>query len=738
MLYLSTGEEFIPTQSQDFTQAGGKIIRLDTSDITAVGPWVRGAENAHIIPADNPVWPTGSLKEIWATGLRNPFRMHWDLTPPGGRMYVGEVGGNDITATEDLHIGIAGADYGWPDCQGSTCNPAHPGAVPAVYSYGRAQAINGGAIVAGPVSRNSAFPASFEGAWFFGDFVFGTVSYLLFNPDGSVASDNDFATCAGNPVGFEFGPDGALYAVDIAANVAGAGRVIRYVSEGERPVVNSASAAPTVGAAPLPVSFTASASNPGAGALRYQWDFGDGNSSSLQNPSHTYSTEGSYSAQLSVSNSAGASIAPPIDIQVGSPPAVSITSPIDGSTFRANDEIDYAANISNPTAGPYTYDWTINFTHNIHTHPALTSTDPSGTFTINDTGHDFLGDTGFNLAVRVTDANGLSTMVDVDVAPDKVDLLLQTAPSGLNVFVDGLPFAAPMTYDTLIGFNHVISATASVCSDDIKYQFDSWSNGGNRNQPITVPVFDLSLTAIYVASGSCSSPGDIPIPESGLVAYYEADTGVSEDGSGVVSSWADQSGTGNDLSGIGDPVLLSGELNGNPVIDFDGVGDALRRNAGVTGLSTGASDRSMFVVVNYDGGGYGGVSYGAAGSVFGLGVAAYTGAPPSARLSVFGWGSRDTISPVAGVVDGVSTGWMVQSVVVTGNNMTHYRDGAEIDARTVTYNTSLANLVLGQEIDGSPSIDMQLAAAVIYDKALSAVEQAQVRSYLQAKYFGGI
>jgi len=747
MLYLATGEEFVGAQSQDLKQAGGKILRLDMSNIDTVGPWVRveganfanddiagrNAANTHIIPSDNPSWPAGSLNEIWATGLRNPFRLYWDLTP-GGRMYVGEVGGNDNgTATEDLHIGIAGADYGWPDCQGTVCSPARPGAVPAVYHFTHPPTPGGAAIVAGPVSRGSAFPASYEGAWFFGDYVNGTVSYLLFNPDGTVASDNAFATGAGNPVGFEFGPDGALYAVDIAANAAGAGRVIRYVSDGERPVINSAGANPTVGPVPLNVAFSASATNPGNDALQYLWNFGDGNSSTQANPSHSYTVEGNYSAQLTVSNAAGTSISPPIAIQVGTPPAVSITSPVDGSTFRALDEIDLAAEITNPTAGPYTYNWTILFTHNSHTHPALSSSDPNDSFTVSDTGHDYLGDTGFNIALTVTDSIGLSSTAEVDIAPEKVDLNLQTIPTGLNVFVDGLPYAAPMDYGTVIGFNHVISVAATVCENDTEYQFSSWSNGGDRSQALIVPDADLPLTASYVATGAC----DATIPGTGLVTHFEADSGVSADATGVVSAWTDQSGAGNDLSAIGDPTLLSGGLNGQPVIDFDGVGDALTRATGVTGLPTGASDRTIFAVVKYDGPGYGGVSYGAPGSLFGLGVAANTGTPPSAFLTVLGWGSRDTISSSPAVVDGSSTGWMVQSVVVSANNMTHYRDGVEIDTRTLAYNTSSAQLVLGSEIDGAPNVDMQLAAVAIYDNALSESERSEVRSYLQNKYFGG-
>src|SRR5690606_7951495 len=61
----------------------------------------------------------------------------------------------------------------------------------------------------------------------------------------------------------------------------------------------------------------------------------------------------------------------------------------------------------------------------------------------------------------------------------------------------------------------------------------------------------------------------------------------------------------------------------------------------------------------------------------------------------------------------------------------------QIDARAHTYNTALNQIVLGAEIDGNPHVDMQVAAVLVYDRALSAAEQVQVQQYLQGKYFEG-
>lgn len=209
-LYLTTGEEFDGAQAQDLTRAGGKIIRINKDGT---------------IPADNPFvdGPGGNLDEIWALGLRNPFRASWDLV--GNRFLIGEVGGNvEATAREDLNIGRAGANYGWPYCEGQCTDPQYDD---PVYDYGHVGVTpGGGSITAGFVYRGSQYPAEYNGAFFFGDYSRSFIKYLTFAADGSVAAVNDFSINAGFPVAFEMGADGAIYTADYA------GQVRRYVYVG--------------------------------------------------------------------------------------------------------------------------------------------------------------------------------------------------------------------------------------------------------------------------------------------------------------------------------------------------------------------------------------------------------------------------------------------------------------------------------------------------------------------------
>ncbi|MBE9062317.1 cadherin-like domain-containing protein, partial [cf. Phormidesmis sp. LEGE 11477] len=218
----------------------------------------------------------------------------------------------------------------------------------------------------------------------------------------------------------------------------------------------------------------------------------------------------------------------------------------------------------------------------------------------------------------------------------------------------------------------------------------------------------------------------------GLVLNLNADTGVSTDANGTVSSWADESGFGNDLTSAGDPILLANALNGRNAIEFDGVGDKLSRTLELNGLPAGNAARTVFLVAKYDGTGYGGAAYGddEKNQTFGAVV------DPSGNLMAQGWGRSNDFS--SGEL-GTGTGWLLQGIVHDGTTVSQYRDGNLIGSRTHTYNTDVTNgegLVIGAEIDSTPNINMDVATLLIYDRALSTGERQQVETYLQDQYFG--
>src|SRR5262249_46693943 len=79
-----------------------------------------------------------------------------------------------------------------------------------------------------------------------------------------------------------------------------------YVSVGELAPVADFSGTPTSGAAPLDVAFTDLSTGTVTG---WSWDFGDGGSSSLQNPSHTYTSGGKFTVSLTASGPGGSDTA---------------------------------------------------------------------------------------------------------------------------------------------------------------------------------------------------------------------------------------------------------------------------------------------------------------------------------------------------------------------------------------------------------------------------------------------
>jgi glucose/arabinose dehydrogenase/PKD repeat protein len=491
MLYLTTGDEFSGPQSQDMSTPEGKILRLNPAD----GSPAPG----------NPFLNTpGVDPRIWASGLRNPFRGYYDA--PTGRMLIGDVG---YQTTEEIDIGTAGANYGWPNAEGPSTNPAYTN---PVYSYTHSG--HDSAVVAGFVYHGTQFPSSYQGSFFYSDYAEHWIKRLTFDANGNLTGAFNFLPADGSPDGpfgdivyLTEGPDGALYYVDLGFQLGGngAGTVhrISYVSTNQAPVA-AASGTPTSGAAPLTVAFSSAGSaDPEGTPLSYSWDFGDGTVSSQANPSHTYTTRGVYQARLSVSDGVNSSLSPAVTINVGSPPVITAfnTTPGDGGFFVGGDVVSFSAAATDPdgTLSPSSYVWTVDFLHDSHVHPGSPATGTSGTFTIPVTGHDFSGNTRFRITVTVTDSDGLTTSRSAIIWPTKVNVTFATAAAGLTLYLDGIAHTAPFVYDTLVGFHHTIEARNQTVGTTT-YTFSSWSDGGTQQHTVVVPaVPPSSYTATYSA-----------------------------------------------------------------------------------------------------------------------------------------------------------------------------------------------------------------------------------------------
>jgi glucose/arabinose dehydrogenase len=163
MLYLGLGDggsSGDPSgNGQDLNTLLGKVIRIDVRNASADRPYV--------VPADNPfVGRSGARGEVWAYGLRNPWRMSFDAAT--GALWVGDVGQG---AVEEISVVTRGGNFGWNVVEGDRCYKPSSGCdrtgfIPPVVVYGQD---NGRcSVVGGSVYRGTRVP-QITGSYVYGD-----------------------------------------------------------------------------------------------------------------------------------------------------------------------------------------------------------------------------------------------------------------------------------------------------------------------------------------------------------------------------------------------------------------------------------------------------------------------------------------------------------------------------------------------------------------------------------------
>ena len=182
----------------------GKILRID---VDGVFPFS--------IPPDNPfVGESGVRQEIWAFGLRNPWRFSFDRVT--GELYAADVG-QDLL--EEVNLVVKGGNYGWDIMEGTHCFPPSEsgcdtsGLVPPIAEYGRTE---GRSVTGGYVYRGSRSTV-FRGAYIFGDFETGRIFSLVRSGSSWIRSEQ---LRSGLSIS-SFGEDesGELYLVDYNGSI---------------------------------------------------------------------------------------------------------------------------------------------------------------------------------------------------------------------------------------------------------------------------------------------------------------------------------------------------------------------------------------------------------------------------------------------------------------------------------------------------------------------------------------
>lgn len=178
-LYIATGDGGSggdpQNNSQSLSTMLGKILRIDVEG--------REGEQAYSIPSDNP-FMGGEVPEIYAYGLRNPWRFSFDQET--GRLWAADVGQNRL---EEINIIEKGKNYGWRIQEGTECFNPKSGCdkselVQPIFTYGRDLGVS---ITGGYVYRGKQL-TELVGWYIYADYGTGTVWALRQEEDGSIVN----------------------------------------------------------------------------------------------------------------------------------------------------------------------------------------------------------------------------------------------------------------------------------------------------------------------------------------------------------------------------------------------------------------------------------------------------------------------------------------------------------------------------------------------------------------------
>lgn len=208
-LYIATGDgggaNDPDNNGQNLSTNLGKLLRITP-----------GADGGYTVPTNNPFVGVDGNDEIWAYGLRNPFRNSFDRQT--GDLWLADVGQG---AREEVNFASAasglgrGANYGWRLREGMIETPGVGGPAPAdavdpLFDYGRSV---GGTVIGGYVYHG--VDASLDGKYVFGDFVNGKIWSYSAGTMTELASPFAGFTLTS----FGEGGDGSLYAVGRDGNI---------------------------------------------------------------------------------------------------------------------------------------------------------------------------------------------------------------------------------------------------------------------------------------------------------------------------------------------------------------------------------------------------------------------------------------------------------------------------------------------------------------------------------------
>jgi uncharacterized repeat protein (TIGR03806 family) len=194
--------------------AGGDPAGNGQNTETLLGAMLRidvDGGDPYAIPRDNPFSTEGGRPEIFAWGLRNPWR--WSFDRDTGDLWAGDVGQN---AWEEVDLVVRGGNYGWNRFEGFACFGADScdasGTVPPRAAYVNPE---GASVVAGYVYRGATMPA-LTGKLLYSDFYMGTLWAIGAQDDGPTLLNDSGAR---GIAGYAQAADGEIYGVHFEGGI---------------------------------------------------------------------------------------------------------------------------------------------------------------------------------------------------------------------------------------------------------------------------------------------------------------------------------------------------------------------------------------------------------------------------------------------------------------------------------------------------------------------------------------
>jgi glucose/arabinose dehydrogenase len=514
-------------RSQDLRTSGdpatldGTVVRIDAATLAN-------------LPSGTPAL-TNNASRIVATGMRNPFR--FTIRPGTSEVWLGDVGWNTWEEIDRIRPGGAVENFGWPCYEGNGQQPGYRDAnlticndlaaskvTKPVYAWEHGGplagngCVNTGSAAAGVVFSDPAgnYPATYDNALFFADYTRGCVGVIPAGTGGlpDPAQAQVFATGTFGVVDLKIGPDTNLWWVDLNGYV----HRVTYTSGNQQPVARI-SATPTSGPVPLAVSFDGRGSSdpdPGDTIASYSWDLnGDGTfgDATTTTPTYTYTTAGTYTAKLRVTDSRGL-VSDPASVTIAagnSPPTAVIDTPAPNLTWKVGDTISFSGHATDPQDGTLPaakLNWSLILHHcatptDCHTHAVQDWAGvASGSFSAPD--HEYPA--WIELQLTATDSGGLTDTASVRLDPQTVALTFRSNPTGLQLTVGSSPSTTEFTRTVIVGSRNTVAAPLTQTLNGTSYEFVSWSDGGAAQHDVVAPATPATYTATYQqAPAGCTS-----------------------------------------------------------------------------------------------------------------------------------------------------------------------------------------------------------------------------------------